>query len=235
MFHVDYHDHVEPEHVESGTECDNLNMNKDVQLNLTRIEDNSLTTTLTTTTVTKPVKPQLPAKPNLSVIAKRECTCPSAEDTTSWSSPDIDGPSSMESRYDSIKLTVNLDENSNKQDNFAESNNNYLPANETPTTTPFPTVAEAKRDMKLAELAMELEQARHAKRPAPQPPVPQMDITYTARPTIIEIGPKSEARDIGSSTAITTSPTIPTKPHRFSIKKLLNKKHSSDKVRVFTK
>lgn len=214
-----------------STEAQEVSIAKDIELHLTKPEDQC--------PAIKPVKPELPAKPQLSVITKRDLTVRPdfAQDRHSVSensspSPDSDGqsgPCSIESKFDSIRFTVNvMDETSDKQSEV-EMNNNCL------TVLPVPTVAEVKREIRLAELAIELEQARYAKRQAPQPPATQEDpkeVDCTAKQTIIEIGSKTEHRETVKSNPVTTSPTIPTKPHRFSIKKLLHKKHSSEKSSV---
>ncbi|CAG2115960.1 unnamed protein product, partial [Medioppia subpectinata] len=105
------------------------------------------------------------------------------------------------------------------------------------------------RDLKLAELAQELEQCRYMKRPAPQPPATARhhksgDHTVIGGNTDVELKkpivnkpepkrPQSPSTTTtattAAATAVATTPAAPPKQRFSSIRKLLHKKSHSDK------
>ena len=129
-----------------------------------------------------------------------------------------------------------------------DSDNNLL-TNGKPSEIGLKPLIEAKRDIKLAELAHELEQVRHMKRPAPQPPVKETtdEVRVIKQDITEEIKPIIDKQHINctqvtaekkmllncppmTSHSVPQTSSTPIKPNRFSIRKLLHKKSSSDKL-----
>ena len=193
---------LESKHLRQDSESDNSSNNSDSGLELQDYKRRQ--------ELVKPqnrgTKPQLPVKPNISTITMNSVTI-SVENKSKTvqicvpeSEPKIteveeQPPEEVDEEEENQSISTliadelyeeifeSCDGMNGTEGKFSmnvESNNNYV-SNEKPMDLEFKTVSEAKRDIKLAELAQELEQVRHMKRPAPQPPVPK-DITTELEP-----------------------------------------------------
>ncbi len=223
-------DDISSQSIENDSEIDNSSTNSDLSLDEKQKTDEEITAK---TSQQKP-KPLLPVKPNILMPKprpilksnsdnKKKLTEVKISDSVLYvesivsydenSLPQIVSDHIYQEIYDSIGNTI-MNENNN---NIVCEKINEITANE-------------KRELKLAELAQELELVRHSKRPAPQPPKKveeeaededknKPSLSYTNK---VSVNDKQSSQHSSTKT-------------KFSIKKLLHKKSStSDKNKEST-
>ncbi|CAG2175370.1 unnamed protein product, partial [Oppiella nova] len=243
------------QHLRTDSESDTLSTNSDSSLEMKStyrpefkckpqlpVKPN-MSATITTTTAAKPVLPMTitvktaamdeQKQQNLNLHLIHDNKDSSDEEVVS---EECSPKSLVEHIYQEISdSNEEMSGISGKFSNTSEDNNNYSDNNG--KESPVESKSQEHRDLKLAELAQELEQCRYMKRPAPQPPTTtrhkssDTDIETDTKKLVLKtsLSINTSEKESKQTHVSVAAPVAPTK-HRFSsIRKLLHKKSSSEK------